>query len=93
MTIPTITLGMRLGMARKSARISADDLAARLGVTPRTISRYENDATPVPMSILYAYQAECDVPMAWLRGEVALTQETVSCRWLSESPPCEAYAA
>jgi transcriptional regulator with XRE-family HTH domain len=93
MTIPTITLGMRLGMARKSARISADDLAARLGVTPRTISRYENDATPVPMSVLYAYQALCDVPVTWLRGEVALTQEVVSSRCMTQLPLWASYAA
>jgi transcriptional regulator with XRE-family HTH domain len=86
MNAPTITLGMRLSVARKSAGIGADDLAQRLGITPRTVSRYENDKTPVPMAILYAYQDICAVPIEWLRGEVALMQDTVSRRCTGECP-------
>jgi transcriptional regulator with XRE-family HTH domain len=93
MTTPTITLGMRLAIARRSAGLSAKDVARSLRVTDATISRYENDRTPVPTSVLYAYQALCNVPMEWLRGEVELTQETVSSRWPGERPLFELMAA
>ena len=86
MTTPTITLGMRLSIARRSARIGGDEMAKRLGITARSISRYENDKTPVPISVLYAYQDICDVPIQWLRGEVALTQETLLSRCRDECP-------
>ena len=86
MTTPTITLGMRLSVARKSAGISAKDIARTLDVTPETISRYENDRTPVTVAVLYAYQDICGVPIEWLRGEVALTQESVGGRCSRECP-------
>lgn len=86
MTTPTITLGTRLALARKAAGIHAKDIASALRVTTTTISRYENDSTPVPMAVLYAYQDICRVPMEWLRGEMALTQETVASRCIDEWP-------
>lgn len=75
MTTPTITLGMRLQIARRTAGLSGKDVARTLGLTTTTISRYENDSTPVPAAILYAYQDLCNVPIEWLRGEIPLSQE------------------
>ena len=86
MTTPKITLGMRLQIARRSAGLSGKDVARTLDLTTTTISRYENDGTPVPVSVLYAYQDLCGVPIEWLRGEVTLTQETVSSRCTGECP-------
>lgn len=86
MAAPTITLGIRLAIARRSAGLSGKDIAAALSLTTTTVSRYENDSTPVPQSVLYAYQALCDVPIEWLRGEVELTQEVLSSRCTGESP-------
>lgn len=93
MTHPIVTLGMRLAIARKSASISAKSIAASLDVLPETISRYENDKTPVPTPVLYAYQALCQVPIEWLRGEVELTQEVLSSRWMTQLPFEGPYAA
>ena len=93
MTVPTITLGMRLALARRTAGITAKTLAAKLGVTDTTISRYENDATPVPASVLYAYQALCDVPLEWLEGRMVLTQEVARDRCTSQLPLWGHYAA
>ena len=86
MTQPVITLGMRLQIARRASGLKGVAMAEALNVTTTTISRYENDSTPVPVAVLYAYQALCDVPLEWLRGEVALTQETVWSRCTGECP-------
>lgn len=92
MTSPTITLGMRLQMARKAAGISAKTMAAISGYSEKSISRYENDREQVPTSVLYIYQHECGVTRSYIEGRETLTQEVLSCRWISESPPCGHYA-
>ena len=92
MNTPTITLGTRLIVARESAGISVTDMATRLGVERHTITRYEHDKGHVPIAVLYSYQALCDVPMAWLRGEVALTQEVVVSRCIEQLALWEPYS-
>jgi transcriptional regulator with XRE-family HTH domain len=93
MNIPVITLGMRLAIARKMAGVSAKDIASKLRVTETTISRYENDRSPVPESVLYAYQAICDTPIEWLRGELELTQATSFSRWETQMALFAPYRA
>ena len=93
MTQPVITLGMRLQIARRAAGLKGVAMAEALNVTTTTISRYENDSTPVPVAVLYAYQALCDVPLEWLRGEMELTQERMSSRCTDECPCQEPYPA
>lgn len=65
---PTWTLGDRLGKAREHAGLSRADMAARLGVSERTIRNYENETVNVSRLVALAYSAETDVPVEWLMG-------------------------
>jgi transcriptional regulator with XRE-family HTH domain len=86
MNIPIITVGTRLALARKKAGISGEEMARRLGVTTRTISRYENSVTDVPRMALLAYQVICDVPIEFIEGRMDLTQEVASIRCSDQRP-------
>lgn len=86
MSIPIITLGRRLAMAREDAGITVNQMADRLRVDRRTISRYERSTHPVPPAILLAYQVICGVTEAYIEGQAELTQEKVTSRCTEEFP-------
>ena len=86
MNMPVITTGRRLAMAREDAGLSVNQMADRLRVDRRTITRYERGRGVVPPAILLAYQVICDVPADFIEGRAALTQETVSSRCTGECP-------
>lgn len=92
MTSPTITLGMRLQMARKAAGISAKAMASISGYSEKSISRYENDREPVPPAVLYIYQHECGVSRQFIEGRESLTQEVLSSRCMKQLPLWGHYA-
>lgn len=93
MTQPTITLAMRLQLARKAAGISPSRMAELTGYAKESISRFENGKAVVPPAVLYIYQHECGVSREFIEGTEALTQEVLSARCMTQLPPCEAYAA
>ena len=86
MNMPVITTGRRLAMAREDAGITVNQMADRLRVDRRTITRYERGRGEVPPAVLIAYQVICDVPSEFLEGRAVLTQETVSLRCRQQSP-------
>lgn len=86
MTTITITLGMRLALARKAAGIQPAEMARIAGKDKATISKYENDKLPVPTAVLYVYQQECNVSREYIEGKAELTQEVVTSRCNCECP-------
>lgn len=66
--VPQWTLGDRLRKARHEAGIDITDMADDIGVTPRTISNYELDATRAPKLVIRQYALRTGVPVAWLEG-------------------------
>lgn len=49
-----IAIGREFRFIRKRARLQAAELAEILGVTPETVSRWENDAVPIPRLAAFA---------------------------------------
>ena len=60
------TLGGRLSRARDAARLSAKDLADRLGVRVETISSWERDRAEPRTNRLFALASILGVTPAWL---------------------------
>lgn len=58
-----------MAKARRTARLSVQQMAEDLDLDRRTISGYENDQRPVRRSVLYAYAMRTGVPLWWLQGE------------------------
>ena len=93
MSIPVITLGRRLAMAREDAGISVNEMAERLGVDRRTITRYERNKGVAPKAVRIAYQVICDVPEDFIDGRASITQEVLSSRCMTQLPLWGHYAA
>lgn len=66
---PMWTLGDRLAKAREHAGISAQDMAARLGVGRNTISNWENDRVSVSRAAILAYASVTGVPSWWIEND------------------------
>ena len=69
-----MTIGQRMKARRKELKLSADELAARLGKDRSTIYRYENgfiENLPLPMlePIAKALEMEPHELMGWEQGE------------------------
>ena len=62
------TLGDRLAKARRRNGWSQADLAERLGIGRRSISRYEEDHARPSRAVLIAWAQVTDTPLAWLEG-------------------------
>lgn len=64
---PAFTLGDRLHKARTTAGLSQSELADVMGVSTRTVSRYEGDDLDRPRRIvLRAWALACGVSYDWL---------------------------
>ncbi|WP_233568398.1 helix-turn-helix domain-containing protein [Frigoribacterium sp. PhB118] len=71
--IPRFDLADRLRKARETAEVSQDEMAEQIGVSRRSIVRYEGGAT-VPRSALLLWSMRTGVPMEWLlNGEAPPT--------------------
>ncbi|WP_371612863.1 helix-turn-helix transcriptional regulator [Streptomyces clavifer] len=57
-------LGQRLGAARRTASLSQDQLADRVGVERRTIQRYESGERDPRYTDLLLIAAALDIPLA-----------------------------
>jgi len=68
--VPTWTLQERLAKAREHAHLDRHQMAARLGVSERTIRNWEGGAVEPTPTIVLAYSAVTHVPLVWLTGEL-----------------------
>jgi transcriptional regulator with XRE-family HTH domain len=64
--IPTWTLGDRIRKARRDAGLTAEQMAATVGVSAKTLTRWENDETAPRVDDLVRISAACQVPTFWL---------------------------
>lgn len=67
MITPEWTLGDRLEKARKAAGLTQDELADRLGVSKKTVVRYEHDMGS-NLHLLDQWALACGVDRGWLLG-------------------------
>lgn len=68
-TIPELTLGIRLLMARKASGKGQDEIAAALGVSRALVSMWERDKGPGPrLGQLRTIADVTDTDFAWLAG-------------------------
>lgn len=73
------SVGERIRIARKAARLSASVLALRLGVSLKTLYRFEGNETEPDVGVLVAICRECRVTADWLlfgRGDGPTTIAT-----------------
>lgn len=66
--IPELDLQLRLYVARKHAGMEQEELAAALGVSPKTIGRYERGETLPAKHIIMAWGLATGVDVTWLQG-------------------------
>lgn len=64
--IPEWSLGWRLKRALDHGGVSAQEMAAELGVHPGTVSRWMNDRERPRLIYIRAWAHKCKVPPAWL---------------------------
>lgn len=67
--IPAWSIGERMAKARQTVDLDPSQMAARLGVTDRTIRNWENGVHPPKRAALLAYEQVTGVPMWWLEGD------------------------
>ena len=76
-TVPKFTLTDRLVKARHTAGLNQQELADRLGVSRKTVMRYETKGD-LRFDAIVQWAAACDVDHVWLlvgdRGEDAVTE-------------------
>ena len=65
--IPDIHEGHRMRIAREEAGIEAQDIAARIGIDPGTVTRYEKGRTRVKPLVRKAWAEITGVPTYWLQ--------------------------
>lgn len=68
-TRPQWTLGDRVRKAREHRGWTQRDLSSRLGVSLRTISRWERGDNRPGTGLLVAVAHETGVPISWLLGD------------------------
>jgi transcriptional regulator with XRE-family HTH domain len=64
--IPEWTLGWRLQRSLAHAGMSIDDMAAELGVSRQTVSRWVNDHVDPRLGYLKLWALRTGVPLGWL---------------------------
>lgn len=86
--VPEWTLGWRLKRALSYAELSAQDMAAELGVHVATVSRWMNDREHPRRAYLMAWALRCGVPFGWLAGDEKLPRVDSNHQpagWLTDS--------
>lgn len=66
-TIPPETMGWRLQRSLAFADVSVEQMAAELGVSRSTVSRWLNDRGTPSLGYLKVWALRCGVPLDWLR--------------------------
>lgn len=74
----TQTFGERLAKARRLADLTQAEMADRLGIGRRSISRYEDDMIAPNRAVCIAWSVVTDVPVDWLLGNNEGEGDTVS---------------
>jgi transcriptional regulator with XRE-family HTH domain len=78
MTVPTWTLADRLAKARANRGISQGELADILGLSLKTVSRYETGQNEPRRATLLGWALACGVDADWLigseQGTIAVTK-------------------
>lgn len=85
------TIGERLRSVRKRHGLRQEDLAARVGVHPKTVSRWENNTQPPEAAALEHVAATLGVTEQWLRYGETGPEPIVTSRRGVRLPPA-AYA-
>jgi transcriptional regulator with XRE-family HTH domain len=65
-SVPSWSLGDRLAKARKVADVTAQQLAADIGISRDSVRRYEADDFTPKAHVLMAWALRCGVPYVWL---------------------------
>jgi DNA-binding XRE family transcriptional regulator len=85
-----ITQGDRLKAARREADITAETMAEMLGVSRRTIVRWERDDDSAPPIVVIAYSVATEVNLGWLQtGIAALPTNDGWAPWGSNPRPAD----
>lgn len=66
--VPEWTLGDRMKKAREHAGLSQGELAARIGISMSSVSRYEVDKTAPGRPVLLSWALCTGVSLEWLLG-------------------------
>lgn len=80
-TIPTMTVGDRIRLARRHAGLTAAQLAAGSAIDPNTVSNYENGKTTPPATKLRRIAELTGVDEAWLATGVPSDQAIPGSPW------------
>ena len=64
----TLTFGERLAKARRLAGMTQTEMADRLGIGRRSLTRYEDDTMTPNRAICIAWSVVTDVPTEWLES-------------------------
>jgi transcriptional regulator with XRE-family HTH domain len=80
-TVPTMTIGDRIRLARRHSGMRAQELADALAVDPNTISNYETGKTSPPNTKVRRIAELTGVDEAWLATGVASDQATSTSPW------------
>lgn len=70
-TIPQLTLGLRLELARRSIGLTQSAFAPLLGISNRTIQAFEADTRPPKKRDLMAWAQATGVSLKWLETGIA----------------------
>lgn len=68
--LPSWSLGDRLRKAREAAGLEQRELATRAGISRATISNAERGVGNPNLATLVSWAEACEVPVAWLMGEL-----------------------
>lgn len=79
--IPTLTLRLRLIVARINAGLDQSDLARALRCGERTIRRYEKGETTPDYPALNLWAQACRVPLEWLETGRDGAGDGIRSRW------------
>lgn len=71
MTLPSFTLRDRLRKAREHAGLMQADLAAQIGISTVSLSRYESGVRKIPDSIVEPWAEATGVPAEWFYADDA----------------------
>jgi transcriptional regulator with XRE-family HTH domain len=67
-TDPQWTLGDRMSKARRSARLTREDMGDYLGVSSQAVCNWELDKRPPKLQTLRLWALRCGVRLDWLRS-------------------------
>jgi len=86
MTVPEWTLGWRLQRALHHAGMQTDQMAAELGLSRGTVSRWLNDrGAPPKLGYIKVWAMRCGVPLEWLiTGESSANEPSLL--YISQTP-------